>query len=163
MHDLAEVKLLLKMELDAVTTQIMHQRDVPQANIAASDLFDAAQTVEHQESVGLSISRLARRASEVRSALERVQEGNYGLCEGCGNRIPARRLVAVPTTTTCLLCQYERERGQQEYAHRPSAAARLHSSPVRAGIEDAIARRHLKVRNPHESHKRGQLTKRGVA
>lgn len=35
-----------------------------------------------------------------RGALERLREGNYGLCEGCRNPIPAPRLVAVPTAPT---------------------------------------------------------------
>ncbi len=65
MHEPPDVKLLLGVELDALRTQLTHQTEAPEANVAAIDLFDAAQTVGQQEFVRLSISRLARRASEV--------------------------------------------------------------------------------------------------
>jgi RNA polymerase-binding transcription factor DksA len=87
MHEPPHVKLLLEIELAALRVQMTHQTEVPHTNVAATDLLDAAQTVEHQEFVALSISRLARRATDVRSALERLREGNYGLCEGCGTRV----------------------------------------------------------------------------
>jgi RNA polymerase-binding transcription factor DksA len=115
--------------------------EVPHKNVAAIDLFDGAQTVEHQEFVALSTSRLARRAREVRSTLERLQEGNYGVCEGCRNPIPAPRLAAVPTTTTCVACQSELEQRQREDSHPPSAANRRRSSAARAQIKDGITTR----------------------
>jgi RNA polymerase-binding transcription factor DksA len=93
MHELPDVKLLLKTELDALRTQMTRQTEAPPENVAAIDVFDGAQTVEQQEFVALSTSRLARRAGEVRNALERLREGNYGLCEDCGNPISAPRLV----------------------------------------------------------------------
>ena len=134
MKEPPDVKRLLEIELDALRTQLAHQTEVSQTNVAAIDLFDAAQTVEYQEFGALSISRLARRASELRSALERLREGNYGLCEDCGNPIPAPRLVAVPTATTCFPCQFALEQWPSEYAHRPSAGARRRTA--RAGIEN---------------------------
>src|SRR4029450_7191068 len=121
--------------------------EAPPENVAAIDVFDGAQTVEQQEFVALSTSRLARRTGEVRNALERLREGNYGLCEDCGNPISAPRLVAVPTATICLPCQFEVGQRQRKYAHRPSGGGRHRSSPARAGIEDGIANRPSKVRD----------------
>ena len=148
MYELPNVKLLLKTELDALRTQMTRQTEAPPENVAAIDVFDGAQTVEQQEFVALSTSRLARRAGEVRNALERLREGNYGLCEDCGSPISAPRLVAAPTATTCVPCQFELEQRPRKYAHRPSTPARHRSSPARAGIEDGIANRPSKVRDP---------------
>lgn len=39
------------------------------------------------------------------SAIERLRYGSFGLCEGCGEEIEARRLEARPTTTHCLGCK----------------------------------------------------------
>jgi hypothetical protein len=86
MHELPDVKLLLKTELDALRTQMTRQTEAPPENVAAIDVFDGAQTVEQQR--------------------------------------------------------------QRKYAHRPSTAARHRSSPARAGIEDGIANRPSKVRDP---------------
>ena len=54
----------------------------------------------------------------------------------------------IPTATTCVPCQFELEQRPRKYAHRPSTAARHRSSPARAGIEDGIANRPSKVRDP---------------
>ncbi len=157
MHGIPDVKLLLEMELDALRTQLIYPAEVSQANVAAVDMFDAAQAVEHQEFMALAMSRLARRASEIRSALKRMREGDYGLCEGCGNNIPAPRLVAVPTATTCLPCQSELEQRQREYAQRPGARRR--GSQARGGIEKGMTGRHLQVRGSDDSL---QSTARGA-
>lgn len=40
----------------------------------------------------------------IRSALTRLDNGTYTECSKCGRSIDSRRLVALPTTTTCLPC-----------------------------------------------------------
>ena len=42
------------------------------------------------------------RLAEVDAALERLLNGTYGVCMVCGRAIPAGRLEARPTTTTCV-------------------------------------------------------------
>ena len=42
--------------------------------------------------------------SAIRSALDRLDNGTYTECAKCGRSIDPRRLVALPTTTTCLPC-----------------------------------------------------------
>ena len=42
-------------------------------------------------------------------ALERLEYGTFGVCEGCDEQIPLRRLRAVPTTRYCVGCQKQRE------------------------------------------------------
>jgi len=43
-------------------------------------------------------------------ALERIQEGTFGECEDCGEKIPVGRLEVMPFATTCRDCQTLRER-----------------------------------------------------
>jgi RNA polymerase-binding transcription factor len=40
----------------------------------------------------------------INTALERLSLGLYGVCERCGDTIPAGRLSAVPHATTCAKC-----------------------------------------------------------
>jgi RNA polymerase-binding transcription factor DksA len=40
----------------------------------------------------------------IRLALARLDEGTYGACSKCGKPIDERRLQALPTATTCLVC-----------------------------------------------------------
>lgn len=37
-------------------------------------------------------------------ALDRIDEGNYGICLKCGDDIPAGRLKFMPWTTKCVNC-----------------------------------------------------------
>jgi len=48
--------------------------------------------------------RIAARIGEILEALERAEEGRYGLCETCGKEIDPERLEIVPTATQCIDC-----------------------------------------------------------
>jgi DnaK suppressor protein len=37
-------------------------------------------------------------------ALAKIAEGSYGLCDGCGEQIPAERLRAMPDRSLCVSC-----------------------------------------------------------
>lgn len=41
---------------------------------------------------------------EIDAALARIDAGTYGVCEVCGNAIPAARLRARPTASRCVRC-----------------------------------------------------------
>lgn len=42
---------------------------------------------------------------DIIAALKRMDEGNYGICAGCGNEINEDRLVALPYASTCIKCR----------------------------------------------------------
>lgn len=53
------------------------------------------------------LSALAnRQVEEVNQAIQRFDEGVYGICDECGDEIDRNRLEAMPTTTRCWNCQY---------------------------------------------------------
>lgn len=43
-------------------------------------------------------------------ALDRIQQGTYGVCEECGDPIDDKRLRSRPVTTLCIDCKEEQER-----------------------------------------------------
>ncbi len=46
------------------------------------------------------------------AALERIEQGTYGVCKSCGKDIPKERLEAVPHTQLCVPCKIkEKETG----------------------------------------------------
>jgi DnaK suppressor protein len=55
--------------------------------------------------LGMHIERLR----EVEDALDRLEEGTYGVCEDCGAPIKLERLKILPFTTYCVRCQKKRE------------------------------------------------------
>lgn len=50
-------------------------------------------------------SLLIERASRLARALERLEHGEYGLCQECGAAIAVERLRVMPEATTCVACQ----------------------------------------------------------
>ncbi|PCJ76657.1 MAG: molecular chaperone DnaK [Rhodobacteraceae bacterium] len=42
--------------------------------------------------------------SAIKNALLRLEEGEYGYCETCGEDIPAKRLELTPTAVRCVNC-----------------------------------------------------------
>jgi DnaK suppressor protein len=52
--------------------------------------------------------------TQVRSALERLEEGTFGECLHCGKMIGEKRLEALPWTPYCIACQEKIENGQMD-------------------------------------------------
>ena len=51
---------------------------------------------------------IATTLAEVDRALEKVDEGTYGLCDDCGQLIASERLEAMPSATLCVTCSARR-------------------------------------------------------
>ncbi len=63
----------------------------------------ATRTLMEDLAVG-TLQREQQLLREVETALARLDRGDYGVCEGCGEDIPERRLQALPWTCFCLKC-----------------------------------------------------------
>ena len=46
---------------------------------------------------------------KIDEAISRIEGGNYGVCESCGNPIGMKRLEARPVTTLCIDCKTAQE------------------------------------------------------
>ena len=103
-----------------------HTEQVRTDQAAALDLYDDGV----KDSVDLSVSdlnkeialRLGERSSQVVAdidqALLRMKEGNYGICNRCGEPINELRLEAVPTARYDAQCQtlIESANGDDEFS-----------------------------------------------
>lgn len=47
---------------------------------------------------------LETKLKDINSALEKIKNGDYGICENCGKEIDKQRLMACPEAKTCLKC-----------------------------------------------------------
>jgi DnaK suppressor protein len=50
---------------------------------------------------------------KIDQALNRIKEGEFGLCEACGGDISPKRLQARPVTTLCIDCKTEQEQEER--------------------------------------------------
>ncbi len=50
---------------------------------------------------------------KIREALQRIEDGSFGICESCGDDIGTERLEARPVTTLCIECKRKQEAGER--------------------------------------------------
>jgi RNA polymerase-binding protein DksA len=63
-------------------------------------------TEAFEQAKGLALRQNAEQLlAQVTDALERFEQGSYGICERCGVEIDPARLEALPYATLCLRCQ----------------------------------------------------------
>ena len=65
--------------------------------------------IQQQRMVQANRASLQRRQQQVRAALLRFEENEYGICVTCGEEVGFRRLEAKPEAPFCISCQAERE------------------------------------------------------
>lgn len=75
----------------------------------AGDVVDAALDSAQDEISSQLAEVESRELASIENALQRMREGQYGVCEGCGCSIPMARLNALPYATLCINCQREQE------------------------------------------------------
>jgi DnaK suppressor protein len=70
-----------------------------------ADLIDQASS-ESQTNFKLRIrSREKMLIQKLQHALERIENGTFGICDECGEEIPIKRLKARPVTIHCIACK----------------------------------------------------------
>jgi RNA polymerase-binding protein DksA len=104
----ADVQRLRSEITDAEAELVGLMRDAGDG--AGDDQADAgAKTFEREQEI--SLANNAREMLEQNlHALERLDNGTYGVCESCGNPIGKLRLQAAPRATLCVTCKTKQER-----------------------------------------------------
>jgi len=102
---LEEEKALLEKELQSVGRQNPVNRADWEAteehNIETADLNVKADVEEDIEERHALTDTLEARLQNVALALQKIEEGKYGMCEICGEEIEIDRLEANPAAQTC--------------------------------------------------------------
>ena len=103
-----------RTELEARQAELealLRDREVIAVNMSA-DMLDQIQHASERDMAIGNLERGSARLREVRSALERIELGSFGICVDCEEEISMKRLAAVPWTTSCLICREARDRSQ---------------------------------------------------
>jgi len=101
--DLAAVEASLRARLAALTSDIAGLEADRRAPLDA-DFSEQAAELEGQDAMGGIEDNKIAEAAGIRAALARIADGSYGVCAKCGCDIPAARMAAVPTATSCVNC-----------------------------------------------------------
>jgi DnaK suppressor protein len=112
--DAADVGTALRRRLAEISRE--HQQIVAEAQqiragaMSVTDFAEDGAMASESEQDDLVASRLLRQADQLNEALARLEDGTYGICQVCEERIAAPRLKALPHATCCVDCQARQER-----------------------------------------------------
>jgi len=107
---LSERRDELKAEYDVTMSEIAEAQRDRLTDSAGDDQADTGtKTFEREQEISLA-NNLRERVGQVERALDRLDDGQYGWCEKCGNAIPIERLAAFPSATLCVTCKQLEER-----------------------------------------------------
>jgi len=111
---LNRLRAILVKRRDALRQALSADPDIERSNEApgVGDVADAAQDAGYRELHAGLVEAETRELANIERAMERFQEGSYGVCERCGKHIPVTRLQALPYATLCIECQKRQESGQ---------------------------------------------------
>jgi DnaK suppressor protein len=115
--DLKYFKKTLEAERDRITSgQLANDETLHiDANEQADDV-DAASTGAEQSFRMRLRSRDNLYLKKVLEALEKITQGEFGVCEDCEEDIDVRRLKARPTAALCISCKEEQEKSEKSTA-----------------------------------------------
>lgn len=121
-----------KAELEQIRQQLAHRREMLSGNVnrmedealkqggqaAAGDLSSmpfhmadlGTDNFEQEMTLGL-IENEADELREITDALDRIDDGLFGVCDDCGKAIPKDRVRAIPYARLCVDCKRKEEEG----------------------------------------------------
>lgn len=111
---LEEFKAILESQLETLLKEAGRTvSEMTDENGNFPDPTDRA-SLESDRNFELRIRDRERRLiMKIRNALERIEAGDFGMCECCEEPISEARLRARPVTTLCIECKTEEERKEK--------------------------------------------------
>ncbi len=104
-EQLGEMKTKLLSEIDS---ELRAEREGNKDE--GMDTYDLASEERDREINFILSDRERVKIKQIDDALDRLDEGTYGMCESCGLEIAEERLQAMPFTRLCRDCQQEQEK-----------------------------------------------------
>jgi DnaK suppressor protein len=129
-------------ELEYFKTLLNSQLQELQNRIAYADIRTVSNTEDFHDVLDIASAdtnknmllrireRESRLISKIRQALQRISDGDYGICEQCGDDIPINRLKARPVTTQCIDCKTKEESLERIPAYKSLSASGIRQSAL---------------------------------
>lgn len=111
-EELRKILIELRDEIVNKISQEMGTKvdeDPRMSTLSTMDIGDLSQLDLNEDIDYTLLNMQIERLREVEDALDRLEEGTYGVCEDCGASINLERLKVLPFTTYCVQCQEKRE------------------------------------------------------
>ena len=96
--------------LNSASSSVVNLMDL---DSRASDPIDRANYDSEREYTFRIRTRESRLISKIKEALEAIENGEFGICQSCGEQISLARLKARPVTQYCIRCKSEMEKWEK--------------------------------------------------
>lgn len=107
--ELDESRTRVQTLLDALETQVNGlMRDAGDG--AGQDQADVGATSHERDQELLLLARERENLIQIDQALERIDNGTFGVCAECGEAIGKLRAIAFPRAVLCMPCKQRQER-----------------------------------------------------
>ncbi len=109
-RELKLFKKLLNRRLEELLMEAERTREqVKETEEPSPDPLDQASNVFDKDFLLRLRDRERKLMLKIKEALERIEDGTFGICEECGEKIAEKRLRARPMATLCIDCKHEQE------------------------------------------------------
>ena len=98
-----EQKRLIE-ELEQLKTSVPSSEERREGSPFGKREEEATETLELEKRLALE-NRIRQEMAGIEHALQKFEEGTYGLCDSCGKPIDPARLEALPQASLCLNCK----------------------------------------------------------
>jgi DnaK suppressor protein len=114
-RDLDFFRKLLTRRLEELLMEAERTKDqVKETEEPSSDPMELASNDSDRDFLLRLRDRERKLMVKIKEALERVEDGTFGICEECGEKISEKRLRARPMTTLCIDCKHEQEASEKK-------------------------------------------------
>lgn len=117
-RELDKFKKLLVLERQGIHNHLSKLAGDSKSQLTqgGGDSVDIASMEINQAAIQKLGNREKKLLNKIDLCLQKIEEGEYGICENCGEKISAARLEARPVAQYCIDCKTELEQTERRYS-----------------------------------------------
>ena len=119
--DINEFRTLLMAKREEIVGQSRRREDL--WIVRSNELVETMQLAGQREFAARTLERDTKKLVQIDAALQRIDDGEFGICFDCEEAISAKRLAAVPWAGYCLHCQELHDTQEATETVEPKLAA----------------------------------------
>jgi DnaK suppressor protein len=119
-RELEKFKKLLLLERQNIHKHLSELEGASETQLSqgGGDSVDLAAVEITQASIQKLGNREKKLLNKISYSLEKIENGEYGICELCGEKISPARLEARPVAQYCIDCKTELESNERRYSDK---------------------------------------------
>ncbi len=93
-----------KIQLESNLEELEKDNPIQEEVVFEAEGLSAAYHAETKNRIMVIKQNIVDMLKKINQSLEKVKKGTYGICDHCGRKINAERLLAIPVTIFCINC-----------------------------------------------------------